>query len=52
MPTESDTGKPVAKTKGQIEAEFKRRFKYGLQVSEGLKGEAADDDSTAAESGK
>jgi hypothetical protein len=50
MPTEAETGKPVAKTKEQIEADFKRRHKYGLQLSEikgvRLKGGAAKKDST------
>jgi hypothetical protein len=35
MPNEAETSKPVAKTKAQIEAEFKRRHKYGFeQLSE------------------
>jgi hypothetical protein len=54
MPTEAETGKPVAKTKEQIEADFKRRHKYGLQLSEikGVRLRAAKKDSTDTKPGK
>jgi hypothetical protein len=52
MPTENETDKPVAKTKEEIEAKFKRRFKYGLKITEGLKARKTDEDTTTDESGK
>jgi hypothetical protein len=45
MPTEAKTSKPVAKTKEQIIAEFRREHKYGLELSE-IKLRAAKKDST------
>jgi hypothetical protein len=54
MPSESGTGAPEAKTKEQIEADFKRRHKLGLELRKlrELKGGAVKEDSTDTKSGK
>jgi hypothetical protein len=54
MSSESGTGAPEAKTKEQIEADFKRRHKLGLELRKlrELKGGAVKEDSTDTKSGK
>ena len=54
MSPDSETGAPEAKTKEQIEADFKRRHKLGLELRKlrELKGGAVKEDSTDTEPSK
>jgi hypothetical protein len=51
MSEEGNTDKSTANSKDQVVIDFKKRFKYGLQVAGGLK-ETAEKDSSTDESSK